>query len=400
MLRRIAETLLDESGTVVADLESAVLAALAEPMRADPALVAEAAASTRANVLHWATTTLREPGARVPVHLGPEVLGIAREALRRGAENALLGAYHAGQNVAWRHVMRVAFRLSADVTELQEALSVAARSIFAFVDDTLVALHAQLEHERNELTRGTHAERFEVATLILEGAPISVERASSRLGYDLRYRHAAVVVWDDPRTADQTELTRAAEAAARACGADHRLTVIATASSLWLWCAAAGEVDPNAVREAIRDIPRVRVALGPARAGVDGFRRSHLDAVTTQRLMRHMPADLRVASFADVQLVALTAHDGKQAAEFVARTLGELASADPELRQTLRVYIREQFSAARAARVLFTHRNTVLNRLQRAERLLPVPLRENSIEVGVALEMAHWLGTGLTGQPE
>ena len=48
-----------------------------------------------------------------------------------------------------------------------------------------------------------------------------------------------------------------------------------------------------------------------------------------------------------------------------------MADADPELRDTLCVYISEQFSAARAARALYTHRNTVLNRLQRAERLLP-----------------------------
>jgi sugar diacid utilization regulator len=50
-----------------------------------------------------------------------------------------------------------------------------------------------------------------------------------------------------------------------------------------------------------------------------------------------------------------------------------------------------QFSAARAARALYTHRNTVLNRLQRAERLLPLPLAGHGLEVGVALEIAQWL---------
>jgi PucR C-terminal helix-turn-helix domain len=67
-----------------------------------------------------------------------------------------------------------------------------------------------------------------------------------------------------------------------------------------------------------------------------------------------------------------------------------------ELRDTLGVYIREQFSAARAARALYTHRNTVLNRLCRAERLLPLPLAGHGVEVGAALEIAQWLGT----QPE
>jgi DNA-binding PucR family transcriptional regulator len=105
------------------------------------------------------------------------------------------------------------------------------------------------------------------------------------------------------------------------------------------------------------------------------------------------PSELRLAGFADVELVALAAHDTDRAAEFVARTLGDLSNAEPELRNTLRTYIREQFSASRAARTLFTHRNTVLNRLQRAEQLLPAPLAERGMEVGVALEIAHWLGT-------
>jgi DNA-binding PucR family transcriptional regulator len=125
---------------------------------------------------------------------------------------------------------------------------------------------------------------------------------------------------------------------------------------------------------------------------MDGFRRSHLDALATQRLMQRMPGALRLASYEDVQLVALTAADEEGAADFVTRTLGRLAAADPELRETLRVYIREEFSASRAARALYAHRNTVLNRLARARELLPAPLEGRGLQVGLALEIAHWLG--------
>ncbi len=79
----------------------------------------------------------------------------------------------------------------------------------------------------------------------------------------------------------------------------------------------------------------------------------------------------------------------------MARTLGELANAEPELRHTLRTYIREQCSPSRAARALFAHRNTVLGRLHRAEQLLPAPLEQRSVEVGLALEILHWLGPQL-----
>ena len=64
--------------------------------------------------------------------------------------------------------------------------------------------------------------------------------------------------------------------------------------------------------------------------------------------------DLRVAKFADVQLVTLALADEQRAREFVVRTLGTLADADLELRDTLCVYIGEQFSAARAARNEFS----------------------------------------------
>jgi DNA-binding PucR family transcriptional regulator len=60
----------------------------------------------------------------------------------------------------------------------------------------------------------------------------------------------------------------------------------------------------------------------------------------------------------------------------------------------VRVYIREGFSASRAARALFTHRNTVQGRLRRAEELLPGPLADHGLEVGLALEVLRWLGPG------
>jgi DNA-binding PucR family transcriptional regulator len=203
-------------------------------------------------------------------------------------------------------------------------------------------------------------------------------------------------LWTDPRHPDQASLASAAEALGPATGARQVLTVIASSSSVWVWLAAAADTDAGALTEATAARPAIRVAAGPAGAGVNGFRRSHFDAVATQRLMSRRP-DLRVARFADVQLVALAIADEQRAREFVARTLGQLADADPDLRDTLCVYIGEQFSAARAARALYTHRNTILNRLHRAERLLPIPLAGHGLEVGVALEVAQWLGAQPAG---
>jgi DNA-binding PucR family transcriptional regulator len=55
-------------------------------------------------------------------------------------------------------------------------------------------------------------------------------------------------------------------------------------------------------------------------------------------------------------------------------------------------YVRSDFNASAAARALFAHRNTVLNRMERARGLLPAPLEGRSLEVGLALEITRWLG--------
>ena len=393
LIRQIAQVFLDEPADLMAELHAAVSAAADEPLRSEPTLAAEVAASNRANVLHLAASMLKDPGGRVPANLTPEVLGIAREAFRRGIEQAVYTTYHAGQNAVWAYWMRTAFALSQDPAALRQALEAGSRSLAGFIDDTVAALSEQLRRERADLARSSHARRFEVVSLVLDSAPITTGRASTGLGYDLRRRHTAAVLWTDPRRPDQGALAQAAEALGPATRARQVLTVIASSSSVWAWLAAADtDTDTGALAAATAAHPAVRVAVGPAGAGVGGFRRSHFNAVATQRLMSRRP-DLRVARFADVQLVTLAIQDEQRAREFVVRTLGQLADADRELRDTLCVYIAEQFSAARAARALYTHRNTVLNRLQRAERLLPLPLAGHGLEVGVALEIAQWLGT-------
>ncbi|MGW5777505.1 PucR family transcriptional regulator [Streptomyces sp. NPDC003863] len=84
--------------------------------------------------------------------------------------------------------------------------------------------------------------------------------------------------------------------------------------------------------------------------------------------------------------------DPEGADRFVEHTLGELETAPPEITETLRVFIAEQCNATRAAARLFTHRNTLLRRLARADQLLPRPLAQRTIEVGTALKVLQWRG--------
>ena len=271
LIRQIAHVFLDEPADLMAEVHAAVSAAADEPLRSEPTLAAEVAASNRANVLHLAASMLKDPGGRVPANLTPEVLGIAREAFRRGIEQAVYTTYHAGQNAVWAYWMRTAFALSQDPAALRQALEAGSRSLAGFIDDTVAALSEQLRRERADLARSSHARRFEVVSLVLDSAPIITGRASTGLGYDLRRRHTAAVLWTDPRRPDQGALAQAAEALGSATRARQVLTVIASSSSVWAWLAAADtDTDTGALAAATAAHPAVRVAVGPAGAGVGG----------------------------------------------------------------------------------------------------------------------------------
>ncbi len=394
LIRVAAVAFVSDPTEVFAEVDAAVLAAAPSRLAGDPAITAAAIATDHANILHWSHANIARPGERVPANLSADVLDLARDIVRRGLGDATLNIYRIGQNVAWRAWMSRAFALSEDPAELRELLDVTARSIFAFVDETVAGIQELIDREREQLAGGARAERLETVNLILDGAPISSARASERLRYELAREHTAAVIWSEATASEEGELERAAEALARSAGARRPFTVLAGARSMWAWYAGRAPSEDATLRAELAATPGVRVAIGSSASGIEGFRRAHLDALATQRLMNRTSATLELAAYADVQLVALLAHDEQGAAEFVTRTLGELAGMDAhELRETLRVYIREEFSTSRAARALFAHRNTVLNRIARARELLPAPLEQRGLQVGLALEVVHWLGT-------
>jgi DNA-binding PucR family transcriptional regulator len=388
LIRRGASLLLSAPEDLFAEVDAAILAEASPPLASDPVLADALRRQNHANLIRWAEANVHDPGAPVPAEPGVEAIAIARDLVRRGLDVDAIQSYRLGQNVGWQRWMALAFELTQDPGELRELLEVTARSIFSYVDEMLVRIADQVDRERERLTRDTHVQRLEVVSLILEGAPIAATRASARLGYELDRSHTAAIVWSDRPETDPGDIERAAEAVGRAAGA-RPLTVLASVSTLWVWVAAEAVPNLDGLRRELDELPEVRVALGPIAKGMQGFRRSHLDALATQRLM-HRSGSLPLARYEDVQVVALAAADEERAQEFVTRTLGDFAAAPPELRETVRVYLREGSNAAQAARLLFTHRNTVLSRLARAEEMLPAPLHGRGLAVGLALELVHW----------
>lgn len=354
----------------------------------DPVLAAAAVRSVRSSVLYWATANIRDPGSPVPANLGPEPLGIARDMLRRGFTQL---DFHVATNMFWQGWMRIAFTLTSDPDELREVLDVTFQSITDFIDATVASIAAQMEIERDALTRGSHAERLEVAELILDGAPIKLQRAEERLGYPLNRAHTGAVIWCDEPDADLSQLGRVAESFVHAAGFPQALIVIASAATRWVWVADAS-LDVDRIHQTLDNTTGVRIAIGPAARGMAGFRRSYLDALTTQRMVARLHSRQRVAFFADVQLVALITQHPEATDEFIKSTLGNFEAASAELQLTVLTFIKEQCNVSRTAKRLYTHRNTLLRRLERAEQLLPRPLEETSVQVAVALEALRWRG--------
>ncbi len=395
-MRLAAERVINLPQDWLDELDAATLASEYMPaITDDPVLAGEVRRSNRANQLHWAAANIAHPGEPVPGNVGPDSLAIARDLIRRGLdESALLDAYRIGHNVSWQQWMQIAFDLTSDPVEQRELLAVSARSITTFIDATIAGIHRQLRIERDELTRGTHAERREIVALILHGAAITAQHAESRLGYHLGHSHTAAVIWGDESDTDLADLDRAAETLMDTVDGPRPLTVLASAATRWVWL--PGDTGPDLARAsaAIGELPGVRIAVGPTAVGIEGFRRSHLDAITTQRMMARLGAAQRVASFADVELAALVTADPEPAQRFINHTLGEFAAADSELQRTVLTFIHEQCNTSRAATRLFTHRNTLLNRLTRANELLPQPLEHASVNIAVALEVLRWANGG------
>lgn len=392
LFRRGAEIALDPRADWVAELHEASLGGeRMRPVADDPVLAEGTRRTNLANLMHWAASNVQRPGRRVPANLGTEALDAARDLVRRGLDEGALDAYRTAQGVAWRRWMEICFELTADPAELRELLDVSSLSIATFIDDTVAAVSAQMQAERDELTRGTTAERRAAVTLLIEGAPIGRARAEAQLGYRLSGPHTAAIVWGSAGT-DTDRLEAAAEALMRAASAQHRLTVVASAAALWVWfpVATSPPVGPLAAR--LADHPEVRVAVGRPGRDLAGFRRSHLDAATTQRMLAALTSPQQVARYEDVQLVALLTRDPAASEEFLLDTLGGLATAEPDVLETVRTYVREQCNASRAAERLYTHRNTVLRRLARADELLPRPLADNLVSVAAALDVLHWRG--------
>ncbi|WP_370937440.1 PucR family transcriptional regulator [Amycolatopsis sp. cg13] len=392
LMRDAAECLLESRSAAIDEVVAAAhRGAEYRAMLEDPQLAAADRHMSKAYFRHWLSATLQDPGARVEPCADPEVLQFARDLVRRGLDMHDLGSWRGAQHGAWALWVDACFATTAVVDELRDLMKASERSMTTFIDDSIAALDEYVEQERAKLAQGASAERHSTVQLLLEGAPIGRALAESRLGYALAGNHVAAIIWSD--SADEvTGLDAAAEAVTKICGASYRFTLNSSTTTLWVWVPADAVPPAETAEAAMGGLPGIHVAFGRRGRDLDGFRRSHLDAAAAQRLLARIGSTRRVVRYEDVALVSVLTADMTQADQFVTDTLGDLATADPVLRQTVLTYVRERFNGSATAERMFTHRNTIERRLARADQLLPAPLADNAASVVAALMLVQLRG--------
>jgi DNA-binding PucR family transcriptional regulator len=361
------------------------------PAEDSPVIRAASRRTNWASLQHWASANIQRPGERVPYYVPPDMENIALELARRGQQDVLLNSSRAVQNAAWQLCMKVGFLITHDLALLQETFEVCFISISDFVDGNYRILSSLVNAAKEASARDSHLDRRELVNRILDGKEITASHASLRLGYSMEQSHYGALIWSEMENTQLSNLEEAARAFAQSAAAPDPLIVVVGSATLWVWCAAKQPLDRRFLNATIKKLPGARIALGSAYKGMVGFRRTHLEAVTVQRVLGRLNSIAQVVSIDQVRLVSLMMQDTKAARHFLNQTLGSLVQADSSLLNALRVFLNQGSNITETARVLHTHRNTLLRRISRAEELLPNPLAQSRLNVAAALELHSWI---------
>jgi sugar diacid utilization regulator len=287
--------------------------------------------------------------------------------------------------------------------------------VAGYFDDSVRAVISEFIAERQRAIAQSVAERRRLVAALIAGDEVPADVAAATLGVDLTQHHLALVLWRQGASArgrndaagwsrGQLELAvnraagRLRTPATLTMPADETLTGVGGDALLcWLTSPvpfAAAYLESLAELFAAR--PEVRVAVGVPGQGQAGFRRSHLASADAYRVAR-AARRTGVTGYAEVGVLALLSADPERTRWFVAEELGGLAGAGPaltDLRETARCYLDSGRNLMDTARRLHVHRNTVVYRLAKIERLLGRPLDERAFATQAALTLATLSGPG------
>jgi hypothetical protein len=252
---------------------------------------------------------------------------------------------------------------------------------------------AELDRRQNQ----ARAERDDVVRALLAGERVDSARAERVLSHRLTGRQVGFVCWAEDRGVD---LDGFAKRVGRYLGDGHPLVVTDGPLAVWGWASTTGDVKSSTMAaEFAGPAENVHIAVGSPHPGAAGFRASHLEAIRTRRVIelsgRAAPS---ITAFSDVALVDAISRDLETARAFVAAQLGDLArdgAKERGERAALLAVLDAQGSPTAAAHSLGIHKNTVLQRVRRAEGRRGRPATNKVAELHAALLVCDVLGASV-----
>ncbi|MQY34049.1 hypothetical protein SRB17_20150 [Streptomyces sp. RB17] len=390
MLRPVAAELATQAAAL-AERVTAALKAEGPEWFPDAESVAE---SVKSNEAHFRliAEALERGGDPCRVDLPASTVEATRSVVHRQlALAAILRSYRLGHEMLWQWVFDRITARPADPAEQTAAVDLASRWLFAYVDAAVKQTEHEYAAEREAWMRSAAAARAEAITAILAGRERDQRRATNRLRYELARHHLGLIAWGVEATSD-ARAAQVVAAAGRAVGADATLTHSLGPQTHAAWLSRTTpftEADLDPARLAAP--AGVRVVLGEPAYGLDGFRRTHIEAAHARRVvMLAEPHTAPVARYRNMAVAALGTVDAEQARTFVIRVLGDLAADDEatfRLATTLASYLDENCSRTRTAERLMIHPNTVTYRVHQARQILGRGIDSDTLDVRVALAL-------------
>ncbi len=277
------------------------------------------------------------------------------------------------------------------------------RYTFEYVDRISSQVAAEYVAELDRLQNRVRAARTDAVRALIAGDQIDPGRAERALSHRLTGWQTAFVCWTDR---DDADLAGVATAVGACLGSAHPLLVPDGVRALWGWVstAHAPTMAPGQMATLADGIARtVRVSIGSPGRGPGSFRDSHAQAQRGRRIIELSGRGTPVTAYADIALVDAMSGDLDLARGFVATELGALAVSgrrEDEERRALLAVLDAQGGLAAAAEELGVHRNTVLQRVRRAEGRRGLAATERVAELHAALRLVEVLGSVvLTSEP-
>jgi DNA-binding PucR family transcriptional regulator len=409
LLAAVAASLGRRLGEITQDVTEH-LAAVIEPLRGDTAIVGLLRASVTENIA--AVIHVLEHGMPLDtLEAPPAAIEYARRLAQRGVPaGALIRAYRVGHE---RFLQWGLDELARQGREVALVVATTRRMVglsSGYIDRVTEQVFTEYEHERDRWLLTQTAMRAGRVRALLEDRRVDLGTVEAELGYRLRQQHVGLIAWDpDPPvvSAALARLERLVLAAAQALGCPGRpLLVPRDEASVWAWLPLGrnASVPWELLHKAVDDAdPGTRLAAGAPAPGVEGFRRTHHQALLAQELaLTAGPGGSRTAVFAQIGPVALLCADMGSTRAWVHSTLGDLAIDDEpraRLRETARVFLSAGGSFTAAAEQLTLHKNTVHYRVRKAEEIIGRPLQESRLDIELALSACRWLGPAVL-QPD